>query len=71
MPHRLEHLPDDKVLSLVDAASLLGLEPLTLETLALRRAYGLRSTMIKARRMFRVSDLRTFLLARQQTGTYP
>ncbi len=68
MPHRLEYLPDDKVLSLVDAAALLGLEPLTLETLALRRAYGLRSTMIKARRMFGVSDLRAFLTARQQTA---
>ena len=37
---RLEHIPDSKVLSLVDAAALLGLEPLTLETLAPSRAYG-------------------------------
>ena len=67
MPNRLAHLGDDKLLSLVDAAALLGLEPLTLETLALRKAYGLKSTTIKARRMFKVSDLRAYLVARAKT----
>lgn len=63
---RLEHIPYNKVLSLVDAAALLGLEPLTLETLAPSRAYGFRSKMVKSSRMFRVSDLRAFLLVKQQ-----
>jgi hypothetical protein len=68
MPNRLEHLPDDQILTLQEAAALLGLEPLTLETLALRKAYGLKSRMNKAKRSFVVSDLRTFLIAREKSG---
>lgn len=67
MPHRLEHLPNDKTLSLVEAAALLGLEPLTLETLALRKAYGLKKHHDKTRRMLKVSDPRAFVFARQET----
>ena len=67
MPHRLEHLADTQVLNLQEAAALLGLEHLTLEYLANRRAYGLKSKVIKAKRTFVVSDLRTFLNAREQT----
>jgi len=68
MPHRLENLSDHQVLNLQEAASLLGLEHLTLEYLANRKAYGLKSKVIKAKRTFVVSDLRAFLLARQQTA---
>jgi hypothetical protein len=67
MLDRLEHLSDDQILNLQEAASLLGLEHLTLEYLANRKAYGLKSKVIKAKRTFIVSDLRAFLLARQQT----
>ena len=52
----------------MDAAALLGLEHLTLEYLANRKAYGLKSKMIKAKRTFIVRDLRAFLHARQQTA---
>ncbi len=68
MPDRLDHLADDEVLTLQDAAPLLGLEPLTLEYLANRKAYGLKSKVVKAKRTFIVRDLRAFLLARQQSG---
>jgi hypothetical protein len=68
MPHRLEHLSDDQILSLQEAASLLGLEHLTLEYLANRKAYGLKSKVVKAKRTFIVRDLRAFLHARQQTA---
>lgn len=67
MPHRLENLADNQVLNLQEAASLLGLEHLTLEYLTNRKAYGLKSKVIKAKRTFVVSDLRTFLNAREQT----
>ncbi|RQW81368.1 MAG: hypothetical protein EHM62_04990 [Methylococcus sp.] len=69
MSDRLENLADDQILTLQEAAALLGLEPLTLETLALRKAYGLKSRMNKAKRSFVVSDLRAFLIARQQTAS--
>lgn len=69
MSDRLENLADDHVLTLQEAAALLGLEPLTLETLALRKAYGLKSRMNKAKRSFVVSDLRAFLIARQQSAS--
>ncbi len=67
--NQLDRLPDDRILTLVDAAALLDLVTLTLERLAPRKAYGLKSKMIKARRMFIVNDLRAFLLARQQSAT--
>ena len=67
MPPRLEHLADDHVLTLQEAAPLLGLENLTLESLASRKAYGLKSRMYKTKRSFIVSDLRAFLKAREQT----
>jgi hypothetical protein len=69
MSDRLENLADDQILTLQEAAALLGLEPLTLETLALRKAYGLKSRMNKAKRSFVVSDLRAFLIARQQSAS--
>jgi hypothetical protein len=69
MSDRLENLADDHILTLQEAAALLGLEPLTLETLALRKAYGLKSRMNKAKRSFVVSDLRAFLIARQQSAS--
>jgi hypothetical protein len=69
MSDRLENFADDQILTLQEAAALLGLEPLTLETLALRKAYGLKSRMNKAKRSFVVSDLRAFLIARQQTAS--
>lgn len=69
MSDRLENLADDHILTLQEAAALLGLEPLTLETLALRKAYGLKSRMNKAKRSFVVSDLRAFLNARQQSAS--
>lgn len=69
MSDRLENLAEDQILTLQEAAALLGLEPLTLETLALRKAYGLKSRMNKAKRSFVVSDLRAFLIARQQTAS--
>ena len=68
MPERLDQLAEDQVLTLQDAAPLLGLEPLTLEYLANRKAYGLKSKVVKAKRTFIVRDLRAFLLARQQSG---
>jgi len=68
MLERLEHFPDDKVLTLQEAAPLLGLEVLTLEYLANRKAYGLKSKVVKAKRTFIVSDLRAFLNARQQSA---
>lgn len=68
MLQRLEHLPDDQILNLQEAALLLGLEHLTLEYLANRKAYGLKSKVIKAKRTFVVRDLRAFLHARQQTA---
>ena len=67
MPHRLENFPDNQMLNLQEAAALLGLEHLTLEYLANRKAYGLKSEVIKAKRTFIVSDLRAFLNAREQT----
>jgi hypothetical protein len=69
MSDRLENLADDQILTLQEAAALLGLEPLTLETLALRKAYGLKSRMNKAKRSFVISDLRAFLIARQQSAS--
>jgi hypothetical protein len=66
MPHRLEYLSDDKILNLQEAALLLGLEHLTIEYLANRKAYELKSKVIKAKRTFVVSDLRAFLNAREQ-----
>ena len=68
MPHRVENLADTQVLNLQEAGALLGLEHLTLEYLANRKAYGLKSKVIKAKRTFIVSDLRAFLHARQQTA---
>ena len=67
MPPQLEHLKDDQILTLQEAAALLGLENPTLESLASRRAYGLKSRMYKTKRSFIVSDLRDFLMARQQS----
>jgi hypothetical protein len=67
MPHRLENLADHQVLNLQEASSLLGLEHLTLEYHANRKAYGLKSKVINAKRTFVVSDLRAFLSAREQT----
>lgn len=66
MTHRLDHLADTQVLNLQEAAAFLGLEHLTLEYLANRKAYGLKSKVIKSRRTFIVSDLRAFLNAREQ-----
>jgi len=66
LPHRLEHLADKQILNLEEAAALLGLEQLTLEYLMNRKASGLKSKVIKAKRTFIVSDLRTFLNAREQ-----
>lgn len=68
MLERLAHFPDDQVLTLQEAAPLLGLEVLTLEYLANRKAYGLKSKVVKAKRTFIVSDLRAFLNARQQSS---
>jgi hypothetical protein len=53
MPHRLDHLADTQVLNLQEAAAILGLEHLTLQYLANRKAYGLKSKVIKAKRTFR------------------
>jgi hypothetical protein len=53
MPHRLDHLTDTQVLNLQEAAALPGLEHLTLQYLANRKAYGLISKVIKAKRTFR------------------
>jgi hypothetical protein len=59
---------DDHLLFLNDAAAILGLEPLTLQSLAMCKAYGLKSRAIKSRRYFRVADLRAFLIARGQNS---
>ena len=67
MPQQLNHLKDDQILTLQEAAVLLGLENLTLESLASLKAYGLKSRMYKTKRSFIVSDLRDFLMARQQS----
>jgi predicted transcriptional regulator of viral defense system len=67
MPPRLEHLADNHILTLQEAASLLGLENLTLESLASRKAYGLKSRMYKTKRSFIVADLRASLTAREQS----
>ena len=67
MADRLNHLADNHILTLQEAAALLGLENPTLESLASRKAYGLKSRMYKTKRSFIVSDLRAFLMARQQS----
>ncbi len=68
MPDRLAAFEDDHLLVLNDAAALLGLAPLTLQSLAMRKAHGLKSRIIKSRRYFRVGDLRTFLIARNHSS---
>ena len=67
MPPQLEHLKDDQILTLQEAAALLGLENPTLESPASRKAYGLKSRMYKTKRSFIVSDLRAFLMVPQQS----
>jgi len=47
MTQPLEGLADDHVLSLRDAANLIGLEPLKLEYFALNMTYGLKSKYLK------------------------
>ena len=49
IPHRLEHLSDEQILSLQEAASLLSLERLTIKFVANRKAYDLKSKVIKAK----------------------
>ena len=49
MPHRIEHLSDHQILSLQEAASLLSLERLTIKFVANRKAYDLKSKVIKAK----------------------
>lgn len=64
----LAPLEEDDRLFLNDSAALLGLSPLTLQTLAMRKAYGLKSHTIQSKRYFRVGDLRAYLRARN-TGS--
>jgi hypothetical protein len=68
LPDQIAAFPDDHLLFLNDAAALLGLEPLTLQSLALKKAYGLKSHVTRSRRYFRVADLRAFLIARSQSA---
>ena len=67
MPPQLENLKDGQILTLQEAAALLGLENPTLESLASRKAYGLKSRIYKTKRSFIVSDLSAFLMAHQQS----
>ena len=67
LPHRLEHIADKQILNFHEATALLGLEHLTLEHLVNRKAYGVKSKVIKAKRTFIVSDLSSFPNAREQT----
>jgi|GEM_PF-2598527 hypothetical protein len=74
MTQPLEGLADDHVLSLRDAANLIGLEPLKLEYFALNMTYGLKSKYLKGKRQFVVADLKAFLRTRSanvSTATDP
>jgi hypothetical protein len=66
MPQQLERFEDEAIISLQDAAKLLGMEQTKLEHFAQSMAYGLKSKLLRGRRYFYASDLRNYHKSRTE-----